>query len=220
MNLSFFTQTAFAALALTLLSARAPAAGSPGTGPSFKGPLGLQLYSLRAEFTRNVPASLEKVKNFGFKEVELAGTYNLSPDKFTAMLHGAGLRAVSGHFPFERYKNDPEGVAKDAKALGLEYAGCAWIPHDGDFDEQECREAARVFNAAGAVLKKHGIKFFYHCHGYEFRSVGKGTLMDQHGMTEAASWRFLQTEAMNRRTKVHEIAAQVVAGTLAPPATQ
>lgn len=48
----------------------------------------------------------------------------------------------------------------------------------------------------------------------------KGTLMDQHGMTEAASWRFLQTEAMNRRTKVHEIAAQVVAGTLAPPATQ
>ena len=47
----------------------------------------------------------------------------------------------------------------------------------------------------------------------------KGTLMDQHGMTEAASWRFLQTEAKNRRTKVHEIAAQVVAGTLAPPAT-
>ncbi len=48
----------------------------------------------------------------------------------------------------------------------------------------------------------------------------KGTLMDQHGMTEAASWRFLQTEAMNRRTKVHEIAGQVVAGALAPPPTQ
>ena len=47
----------------------------------------------------------------------------------------------------------------------------------------------------------------------------KGTLMDQHGMTEAASWRFLQTEAMNRRTKVHEIAAHVVAGALAPPPT-
>lgn len=46
----------------------------------------------------------------------------------------------------------------------------------------------------------------------------KGTLMDQHAMTEANSWRFLQTEAMNRRTKVHEIAAQVVAGELLPPA--
>ena len=48
----------------------------------------------------------------------------------------------------------------------------------------------------------------------------KGTLMDQHGMTEAASWRFLQTEAMNRRTKVHEIAAQVVAGAMTPPPAQ
>jgi len=48
----------------------------------------------------------------------------------------------------------------------------------------------------------------------------KGTLMDQHGMTEAASWRFLQTEAMNRRTKVHEIAAQVVTGAITPPAAQ
>ncbi|MBK5288360.1 MAG: response regulator, partial [Acidimicrobiia bacterium] len=45
----------------------------------------------------------------------------------------------------------------------------------------------------------------------------KGVLMDKHGMSEAESWRFLQTEAMNRRTKVHEIAALVIAGELAPP---
>lgn len=44
----------------------------------------------------------------------------------------------------------------------------------------------------------------------------KGLLMDKHDMTEANSWRFLQTEAMNRRTKVHEIAAMVLAGDLAP----
>lgn len=44
----------------------------------------------------------------------------------------------------------------------------------------------------------------------------KGLLMDKHDMTEANSWRFLQTEAMNRRTKVHEIAALVLAGELAP----
>lgn len=78
----------------------------------------MQLYSLRAEFTRNVPATIEKVKNLGFKEVELAGTYNLSPDKFKAMLDGAGLRPVSGHFPYERYKNDPEGVTRWLKRSG------------------------------------------------------------------------------------------------------
>ncbi len=47
----------------------------------------------------------------------------------------------------------------------------------------------------------------------------KGVLMDDHGMREAQAWRFLQTEAMNSRQKVHEIAAKVVARDLVPPAS-
>src|SRR5687767_9882538 len=87
-----------------LLAFTAAGAGkfSVGVGPSFKGPIGLQLYSLRGEFTRNVPATLEKVKGYGFKIVELAGTYNLSPEKFKEMLDANGLKPVSGHFSFER----------------------------------------------------------------------------------------------------------------------
>ncbi len=103
-------------------------AASVGTGARFKGPIGLQLCSLRAEFTRNVPSTIQKVKSMGIRNVELAGSYNLSTDCFKQMLTDAGLRAISGHFPYDRYKNDPEGVAKHAKALSLDYAGCAWIP--------------------------------------------------------------------------------------------
>ena len=42
--------------------------------------------------------------------------------------------------------------------------------------------------------------------------------MDRHGLGEQDAWRFLQTEAMNRRTKVHQVAELVVAGELTPPA--
>jgi len=118
------------------------------------------------------------VRAFGFKTVETAGTYNLTPEKFKELLDRNGLKAVSGHFPFERYRDDVEGVAKDAKTLGLEYVGCAWIPHEGDFDEKECRTAIEVFNKAGEALKKHNLKFFYHAHGYEFAPHGDGTFMD------------------------------------------
>jgi two-component system, response regulator PdtaR len=45
----------------------------------------------------------------------------------------------------------------------------------------------------------------------------KGILMDGHGLNEQEAWRFLQTEAMNRRTKVHEVATLVVARELVPP---
>ncbi|MBM3845077.1 MAG: sugar phosphate isomerase/epimerase [Verrucomicrobia bacterium] len=161
-----------------LIITAAPATAQVGTGRSFKGPVGLQLYSLRAEFTRNVPAAIQMVKNLGVKNVELAGTYNLSPAKFKAMLDEAGLKPVSGHFPYDRYKTDPEGIANDAKTLGLEYAGCAWISHQGEFDKAECRDAIQVFNRAGEVLRKKGIKFFYHCHGYEFRPYKDRTFMD------------------------------------------
>ena len=66
----------------------APGAGQrpAGTGPSFKGPVGLQLYSLREQFAKDVPATLDQVRGFGIRYVELAGTYNLAPEKFKAQL--------------------------------------------------------------------------------------------------------------------------------------
>ena len=44
----------------------------------------------------------------------------------------------------------------------------------------------------------------------------KGVLMDQHGLGEQEAWRFLQTTAMDRRNKVHEVAALVIAGDITP----
>src|SRR5260370_11220788 len=165
---------------LVLAGPDSSAADAPSTragiGPSFKGPIGLQLYSLRADFAKDVPGTLPKVRRFGIENVELAGTYNLTPEKFKALLDANHLKPVSGHFPYERYRDDVEGVARDAKALGLQYAGCAWIEHNGDFDEKTCREAIAVFNRAGEALAKHGLNFFYHTHGYEFQPHGQGTL--------------------------------------------
>ena len=118
------------------------------------------------------------MKAFGIKYVETAGTYGLAPDKFRQLLDERGLKAVSAHFPYEKCRDKIEEVAAEAKTLGAEYAGCAWIPHTDPFDEKTCRDAAAVFNRAGEALAKHGIKFFYHTHGYEFQPYGKGTLFD------------------------------------------
>jgi len=149
-----------------------------GTGPSFKGPLGLQLYSLREQFAKDVPGTLKRVHEFGFRDVELAGTYGKSPEEFHALLVANQLNPVAGHFGYERFRDDPEGVAKEANALGLQYAGLAWIPHTGPFTEAMAHETAKVFNRAGEALAWHGIKFYYHNHGYEFEPHGNGTLFD------------------------------------------
>ncbi|HVK57458.1 MAG TPA: sugar phosphate isomerase/epimerase [Candidatus Kapabacteria bacterium] len=149
-----------------------------GTGKDFKGPIGLQLYSLRAKFSKDVPGTLDLVKSNGIKYVELAGTYNLTPDQFKKLLADRGLEPISGHFSYDLFRDKPEEVAKQAKALGLKYAGCAWISHKAPFDEAQAKGAIEVFNKAGAALKKEGIQFFYHNHGYEFRPAVNETYMD------------------------------------------
>ena len=63
----------------------------------FKGPLGVQLYSVRNAISTNVPGTLARVRALGFREVELAGTYGLTAAQFRAELDRAGLRATSMH---------------------------------------------------------------------------------------------------------------------------
>jgi len=140
----------------------------------------LQLYSLRYQLASNAPVALDEVKSWGITNVELAGTYGLTPEQFKMQLDARGLNAFSGHFPFDRLQNDIEGVARDAQTLGLKYVGCAWIPHDDNkpFDEKTMRQAIAVFNNAGEALAKHGLKIFYHVHGYEFQPYQGGTLFD------------------------------------------
>lgn len=153
-------------------------AQSSGGKSGFKHPVGLQLYSLREQFAKDVPGTLDKVRDFGFKHVELAGTYGLTPEQFKQELDARGLVAVAGHFPFERFQSDVAGIAREAKTLGLEYVGCAWINHTEPFDEKTCREAIAVFNQAGEALARQGLHFYSHTHGYEFQPHGKGTLFD------------------------------------------
>ena len=123
-----------------------------GQSKSFHGPTGLQLYSLRDIFkSQGVTPTLDLVRQWGFKYVEVAGTYGMTPAEFKAELDKRGLVPIGSHFPFDRLRDDLDGVLREAKALGLIYVGCAWISHKAPFDETQCRAAAAVFNRAGAV---------------------------------------------------------------------
>jgi sugar phosphate isomerase/epimerase len=158
-----------------LLAAPVPAA-EPG---SFKGVAGLQLYSLREQFKKDVPGTLDIVKSYGITEVELAGLNNLPAAEFRQMLESRGLHAVSGHMQYDALKTDLPAAIREAKAMGLKYVACPWIPHSiAEFSEADAHRAAQDFNMWGEAFKKEGITFAYHCHGYEFRPVGDGNLFD------------------------------------------
>jgi sugar phosphate isomerase/epimerase len=159
-----------------------PAQSGPGGGQSgialsgdFRGPLGVQLYSFRDAFKTDVPGTLARVRALGFREVETAGTYGLTPQQFRQELDRAGLRATSMHVGYERLRDDLPGALAEAKTLGARYLGVAWIPHQGPFTEETARRTAADFNRWGAAAKQQGLQFFYHIHGYEFRPTASGS---------------------------------------------
>jgi sugar phosphate isomerase/epimerase len=160
-------------VSLLALSSCAFALDLPG---DFKGPLGLQLYSLRDSFKADVPGSLNRVSAFGFTDVETAGTYNLGPEKLAALLKERGLKPVSGHFQYGALQKDLAGAVKEAQALGLKFAVVPWVPHEeANFNDEVVKKTAEDFNKWGEAFKAAGITFAYHAHGYEFKPVAEGS---------------------------------------------
>jgi sugar phosphate isomerase/epimerase len=162
-------------LAVLCLSAQRANQSSPKHN---SGQVGLQLYSLRNQFGMDVPRTLDQVRSFGIKYVELAGTYGLEPQAFNDALKAKGLQAISAHYSYEQFRDHIEDVIRDAKLFDLAYVGCAWIDHPHPLDEKTVREMAGAFNRAGELLARNNLKFFYHIHGYEFAPYGNGTLFD------------------------------------------
>jgi len=167
-------------LSALILIAAGCASGAPTPPTSGLDPApGLQLYSLRDEIKqKGIDAGLDRAKKEGITLLEGGSTYGLTAAAFNEKVAARGMKCVSGHFSYARWKSDPDAVVADAKALGLEHAGCAWADHQDPLDEGQAREIAAVFNKAGAAAAKQGIKFFYHFHGFEFGKHGNGTLAD------------------------------------------
>ena len=142
-------------------------------------PVGLELYSLRDQFPKDVPGTMAKVKAMGIKYVEVAGTYGLSDGEFKKLLDANGLKAIGTSGEFDQLQKDVKPIIRNAKALGAKYVVCFWIPHNGDeFTLEDVKKAVAVFNKAGKELKANGLSLAYHPHGYEFRPHEGGTLFD------------------------------------------
>ena len=143
-------------------------------------PIGVQLYSVRNELDMDLAGTLRAVREAGFDRVETYSLHDMAAPDFRALLDDSGLTVGSMHASYERVAGDIGAVAEEAHILGSPWVAVAWIPHEGDFDVDDIDRAIADFTAAGEALRSEGLRFAYHCHGYEFREAeGGGTLFDR-----------------------------------------
>ncbi len=143
--------------------------------------IGLQLYSLRNEFKKDVPGTFALIKKWGITKLEDGndGTQGYSLEEYKALLAKNDLEIVSASASFEELEKAPEAALHRAQAYGAKYLVCFWIPHnENDFSIKDTNKALQVFNKAGKLFRQGGVNLVYHPHGYEFKNYQDATLMD------------------------------------------
>jgi sugar phosphate isomerase/epimerase len=172
---SFLGTATGAIAAATAIRGVAQAAASAPAKP----PLGLQLWSLRAQLEGNLAGTLAQIKAWGIDEVEAAGDAGRTSAAFATALAAAGLRCRSMHVGWELLDGSLEGVLKDADALGVTTLVNPSLPRVGRVaTREEILRAASAFAKWSERCRAAGKRFGYHIHGHEFGPTPEGTLFD------------------------------------------
>lgn len=131
--------------------------------------IGIQLYSIRDMMSKNMEASLAKVAEIGFKEVEFFNYYDRSANDVKAMLDANGLMTPSIHVDIAQLRGDNlKREIEYANTLGQEYITLAWLGEENRKSMDQYKEHAALFQTVGEECNKAGLKFAYHNHEFEF----------------------------------------------------
>lgn len=147
-------------------------------------PIGIQLYTLKDIIGRDVPGTLKKVAEIGFKELELFGhmngkVFNMPYADFNKLANDLGLSIVSGHYRTGRERPDNKGtlinnwdVAVDeAHRAGQKYMIIAYLESFERKTLDDYKAVCDLMNKANEVCKSAGITLGYHNHEFEFVPV-------------------------------------------------
>lgn len=167
----FIAQSAGMAAGLGTLGVPDLFPGIASGGPAWRGPIGLELYTVRREYEIQPALTLKKVAAIGYKEVE-GGMSKLKPEELSGFLKDAGLRMPSGHFDYPSDSDKYARAVEFAHRLGLQYMCCSSSDsQNGD----GWKRVADELNRAGKQVSDAGMKFAYHNHLQEFRPAGDTT---------------------------------------------
>jgi sugar phosphate isomerase/epimerase len=130
--------------------------------------LGLQLYTVRNEMTKDVERTLAEVAAAGYKEVEFAGYFDKSPNEIKAILSRTGLTAPSTHIPYATITSGWQKALDDSATIGHRWIVIPWLDDATRQQPDVWKKVADNLNLAGAATKKAGLELAYHNHNFEF----------------------------------------------------
>ena len=148
--------------------------------PKYK--MGLQLFSINEDMTKNTIGTLKSLKAMGYEDFETYGFdsekgtyYGYKASEFKTILEDLQITASSGHYGFNTYLDKPtddlnrfvDQCIKGALTLNMKYITWPWIaPEQRTIDNFKLMSTK--LNIIGEQVSKAGLGFAYHNHDFEF----------------------------------------------------
>jgi sugar phosphate isomerase/epimerase len=120
---------------------------------------------------RDVPATLARLAEIGYREVEFAGYFGRTPSDVRQLLERNGLSAPSTHVDYGALRTGWEQTVDQAAAVGHQFVTIPWIAAEDRRTLDGWRRVASEFNRAAQTAKGRGLRFAYHNHDFEFARV-------------------------------------------------
>ena len=82
------------------------------------GPIvGAQLYTVRESMAADPLATLRRVADLGYREVEIAGTFGAKPEAICQQTRALELRVAAVHADWQLLRTDPAAAIAETRAL-------------------------------------------------------------------------------------------------------
>jgi sugar phosphate isomerase/epimerase len=136
-------------------------------------PIGLELYSVRNELKKDLPATVQAVAQKGYECVEFyAPYYDWTPDyarQVKKQLDDLKLRCYSTHNSMKSFA--PDGIDKAIELNKILDTRYIVLAHPGKIggSVDDWKQVAETLNKANDTLKSHGLHAGYHNHDLEWK---------------------------------------------------
>jgi sugar phosphate isomerase/epimerase len=126
--------------------------------------LSVQLYTVRDALASDLPGTLRRVADLGYRNVELFGFVDLA-DQYSEVLPSLGLTAPSGHARL--LGQDVAVIFEAAKKIGVTTVIDPHIDRALWTTKQDIASAAAALNEIAKIGADHGLTIGYHNHWWE-----------------------------------------------------
>ena len=142
--------------------------------PQTKQLIGIQLYTLRDLVNKDFTGTLTKLSQIGYNSIEAASYdagkfYGYKPSEYKNKLMDLGLNPISSHCNIN--VNNAKKVAEDTLNAGMSYVILPWIGTDRRSSLDTYKALAEEMNIIGEQCNQLGLKFGYHNHAFEFKTI-------------------------------------------------